>query len=99
MKSFKQSSLNKATNQLVGRLEQINKLKEIANRKNYPYQISQLRIRIQEQYDFWKAKTSIDVESKLADIKKDLNFIQTQVNNSNLNKERIDVLIKKYGCI
>ena len=38
-KSFKQLGLSKVTNSLTGKLDQMEKLKEIANRNNYPYKI------------------------------------------------------------
>lgn len=94
MKHLKQLGLSKITNKLVGNLEQLNKLKEIANRKNYPYRVKQLHSRIQEEYDLWNKK---EPSQKLLDLKKDLTFIQSQLNESVLNKDRIDVLIEKYG--
>lgn len=95
MKFFnKQAGVNRTANKLVKQLDQFEKLKEIANRKNYPYRVKTLQIKIQEEYDLWSRKGP---SAKLLDLKKDLIFIQSQLNESNLNKERIDLLIGKYG--
>jgi hypothetical protein len=94
MKSFKHLALNKTANKIVDRLDQFAKLKEIANRKNYPWKIAQLHTRIEEEYNFWKRK---EPSQKLLDLERDLNFIRSQVGESNINKERVDLLTEKYG--
>ena len=91
--SISKLGFSKIANTQVNRLEQFDKLKEIANRKNYPHKIKQLTAKIQEEYNFWNAKNPTQ---KLEDITKDVIFIKSQV-ESNLNKERIDELMKKYG--
>ena len=91
--SFKQLGLSKIAITQVNRLEQFDKLKEIANRNNYPYRIKQLTAKIQEEFDFWNLK---DPSRKLEDIKKDLIFIKS-IKEPTLNKVRIDELIEKYG--
>ena len=92
-KSISQLGFSKIANAQVNRLEQFDKLKEIANRNNYPHKVKQLTAKIQEEYDFWNLKNP---SRKLEDITKDLIFIKSQI-ESNLNKERIDELMKKYG--
>ena len=92
-KSIKNLGFFKIANTQVNRLEQFDKLKEIANRNNYPYKIKQLSAKIQEEYNFWNLKNP---SQKLEDITKDLIFIKSQTKDS-FNKERIDVLIEKYG--
>lgn len=92
-KSISQLGFLKIANTQVNRLEQFDKLKEIANRNNYPHKVKQLSAKIQEEYNFWNLKNP---SQKLEDITKDLIFIKSQVHD-NLNKERIDVLIEKYG--
>jgi hypothetical protein len=91
--SFKQLGLSKIANTQVSRLEQFDKLKEIANRNNYPYKIKQLTAKIQEEYDFWNLKNP---SRKLEDITKDLIFIKS-IKEPTLSKVRIDELIEKYG--
>jgi uncharacterized HAD superfamily protein len=91
--SFKQLGLSKIANTQVNRLEQFDKLKEIANRNNYPYKIKQLTAKIQEEYDFWNLKSP---SRKLEDITKDLIFIKS-IKEPTLSKVRIDELIEKYG--
>lgn len=91
--SISKLGFSKIANTQVNRLEQFDKLKEIANRNNYPHKIKQLTAKIQEEYDFWNLKNP---SQKLEDITKDLIFIKSQIHD-NLNKERIDVLIEKYG--
>ena len=91
--SFKQLGLSKIANTQVNRLEQFDKLKEIANRNNYPYKVKQLTAKIQEEYDFWNLKNP---SRKLEDITRDLIFIKS-IKEPNLSKVRIDELIEKYG--
>lgn len=97
MNSFKQSNLSKTTNKLVGRLEQLSKLKEIANRKNYPYKVKLLHAKIKEQYEFWEKKEHSN-QAKVSDLKKDLNFITSQLDSTEINVERVVILEEKYGC-
>ena len=92
-KSIKGLGLSKIANSYVDRIDQFEKLKEIANRKNYPHKVKQLRSKIQDEYNFWTLK---EPSRKLDDLTKDLIFIQSQI-ESNLNRERIDVLTEKYG--
>jgi hypothetical protein len=92
-KSISQLGFSKIANTQVNRLEQFDKLKEIANRSNYPHKVKQLTIRITEEFNFWSKKSH---SNKLEDLKKDLNFIQSQVNETT-NKSRIDLLMEKYG--
>lgn len=92
-KSISQLGFSKIANTQVNRLEQFDKLKEIANRNNYPHKVKQLSAKIQEEYNFWNLKNP---SRKLEDITKDLIFIKSQIHD-NLNKERVDELIEKYG--
>jgi len=100
LKSFnKYLGITKTTNKLVGRLEQFDKLKEIANRKNYPFKIKQLKGKIEEEYEFWgrKNNTLNSTQAKLVDLQRDLNFILSQEQECSIDKQRIDLLIEKYG--
>jgi hypothetical protein len=92
-KSLSQLGFSKIANTQVSRLEQFDKLKEIANRNNYPHKVKQLTAKIQEEYNFWNLKNP---SRKLDDITKDLIFIKS-VKDPSLSKERIDELIEKYG--
>jgi len=92
-KSIKSLSISKIANGYVNRLDQMEKLKEIANRQNYPHKVKQLSAKIQEEYNFWNLKNP---SQKLEDITKDLIFIKSQ-RDSDLNRQRIDELIEKYG--
>lgn len=92
-KSISQLGFSKIANTQVNRLEQFDKLKEIANRKNYPHKVKQLTAKVQEEYDFWNLKNP---SRKLEDITRDLIFIKS-IREPSLSKERIDELIEKYG--
>jgi hypothetical protein len=92
-KSISQLGFSKIANTQVSRLEQFDKLKEIANRNNYPHKIKQLTAKITEEFNFWSKKNH---SNKLEDLRKDLIFIQSQVNETT-NKSRIDLLMEKYG--
>ena len=91
-KSIKSLGISKIANGYVNRLDQMEKLKEIANRQNYPHKITELKKKVQEQYDFWNLKSS---SQRLDDLTRDLIFIKSQTDSS-LNKERIDELMSKY---
>lgn len=91
--SISKLGFSKIANAQVNRLEQFDKLKEIANRNNYPHKVKQLTAKIQEEYDFWNLKNP---SRKLEDITKDLIFIKS-IKDPNVNKDRIDILIEKYG--
>jgi len=92
-KSIKSLGISKIANGYVNRLDQMEKLKEIANRQNYPHKVKQLSAKIQEEYNFWNLKNP---SQKLEDITKDLIFIKSQ-RDSDPNRQRIDELIEKYG--
>ena len=92
-KSISQLGFSKIANTQVNRLEQFDKLKEIANRKNYPHKVKQLTAKVQDEYDFWNLKNP---SRKLEDITRDLIFIKS-IREPSLSKERIDELIEKYG--
>lgn len=92
------SSLDQATTKLLSRLEQFNKLREIANKKNYPYKVNQIHAKVLEEYKFWTRKESVSAPtSKLADLRKDLIFIESQLTTTNFDKTRIDILAEKYS--
>ena len=94
---LKRLGLTRTANSYVNRLEQAQKLKEIANRKNYPYKVKLLYEKISGEYDFWNQKENPSKE-KLLDLDKDLIFIESQINVPEFNKEKIDLLMSKYGC-
>lgn len=95
-KLIKHLGLTRIANSYVSRLDQASKLKEIANRNNYPYKVKLLHEKITREFDFWNRKEN-SFEKKLEDIEKDLIFIESQINVSDLNKKRIDLLMSKYG--
>lgn len=92
-KSISQLGFSRIANTQVNRLEQFDKLKEIANRNNYSHKIEQLTAKVQEEYNFWNIKNP---SRKLEDITKDLIFIKS-IREPILDKERINELIEKYG--
>lgn len=96
-KLIKHLGLTRMANGYVNRLEQAQKLKEIANRKNYPHKVKLLYEKISTEYDFWNQKENSS-EQKLDDLNRDLIFIESQINISEFNKDRIDLLMTKYGC-
>ena len=52
IKSIRSLGFSKVANGYVDRLDQMEKLKEIANRQNYPHKVTELKKKVQEQYDF-----------------------------------------------
>lgn len=96
-KSLKHIGLTRIANNYVERLEQAQKLKDIANRKNYPYKVKLLHEKIVKEHTFWHQKQNPSKE-KLADLDQDLKFVESQLNATLLDKSRIDLLMSKYGC-
>lgn len=95
-KSIKHLGLTRLANSYVNNLDKFQKLKEVVNRNNYPYKVKLLHKRVSEEFDFWDQKKNSS-DKKLEDIKKNLIFIESQINISDFNKERIDLLMLKYG--
>ena len=91
---LKNKNLSKIADDLVGRADKFQQLRDIANRKNFPHKIKQLHARISEEFSFWNKK---DPSTKLLDIQKDRTFIESQLTETNLNKVRIDELCTKYN--
>jgi hypothetical protein len=91
--SISKLGISKIANAQVSRLEQFDKLKEIANRNNYPHKVKLLTEKIQNEFHFWVKKNHLN---KLEDLERDLSFIQTQANETT-DKSRIDLLMEKYG--
>ena len=91
--SISQLGFSKIANTQVNRLEQFDKLKEIANRNNYSYKVKLLTEKIQNEFNFWVKKNH---SNRLADLEKDLIFIKS-ITEPALSKDRINVLMEKYG--
>lgn len=96
-KSIRQAGLSRTADSYVKRLEQAQKLREIANRSNYPHKVLVLYKKIKEECEFWEQKQNPSPE-KLEDLHRDFNFIAPQVNATPTDKDRIDMLMNKYGC-
>lgn len=92
------SSLNRVSDKLLSRLDQFSRLKEIANKRNYSYKVNQIHKRVLEEYEFWTRKQSTSTSVyKIVDLKKDLTFIESQINITDINKHRVDLLAEKYN--
>jgi hypothetical protein len=96
-KLIKHLGLTRIANSYINHLNQAQKLKEIANRNNYPCKVKLLHEKVSKEYDFWNQKQNPD-KQKLADLEKDAIFIESQINISEFNREKIDLLMSKYGC-
>ena len=86
-------SLNRVADKLINDSDRFKRLQELGNRKNYPNKVKRLTAKITEEFDFWSKKNP---SQKLEDIRKDLIFIQS-VKEPTLSKDRIDILMEKYG--
>lgn len=89
----KHVGLGKAANKITDRLESFEKLKQVANKNNYPFKLKKLFERLSEEHTFWSQKGE---SPKLDDITKDLNFVLDQVAEEVIDRVRIDQLIQKY---
>lgn len=90
---LKRDSYSNLASKYIDRLDRADKLRAIANRTNYPYKLKKLSEKVQSEHDFWMEKNSTE---RLLDLKKDLTFIQQQQTNLT-SKERVDLLMEKYG--
>lgn len=91
--SLKNLGLGKAANKLVDRLDSFEKLKQVANKNNYPHKLKKLFERLTEEKDFWSRKGE---SPKLLDIQRDLNFITSQIGEERIDRVKVDSLIQKY---
>jgi len=87
------NNLSRLADKLVNDSDRFKKLQEFGNRKNYPNKVKRLSAKILEEFNFWSKKNP---SQKLVDLKKDLTFIQS-ITEPTLNKDRIDILMDKYG--
>lgn len=91
--SLKNLGLGKAANKLVDRLDSFEKLKQVANKNNYPHKLKKLFERLSEEKDFWSRKGE---SPKLLDIERDLTFITSQIGEERIDRVRVDSLVQKY---
>ena len=89
----KHAGLGKVTDKLTNRLDSFEKLKQVANKNNYPFKLKKLFERLSEEFDFWSRKGE---SPKLDDITKDLNFVLDQVAQEVVDRVRVDQLSQKY---
>jgi ABC-type transport system involved in cytochrome c biogenesis ATPase subunit len=76
--------------------------KSFSERKaTYQQKIDALKERLLENYKFWASKNTSGSKARLVDIERDTNFIksiQNKANNlSNIEKERVDLMMKKHS--
>lgn len=97
MKSnIKRTGLLRVANSYVRQLDQSSKLREIATRRNYPAMLKTLYEKVTAESTFWNNKQTAHRE-KLLDLKKDLIFIETQKALQIVDKDRVNLLLIKYG--
>lgn len=94
MSFSKHKSLDRVADKMLNQSNLMYKLADLANRKNYPGKLKKLEEKVQEELKLWERK---EPTAKLLDLKKDMNFIQSQRNETNPDKERVDLLITKYS--
>ena len=86
--------LDRIADKMLTQTNLMHKLADLAGRKNYPGKLRKLQEKIQTEIELWIRKGP---SAKLADLKKDQNFVQSQLNETVTDKERIDQLITKYS--
>lgn len=85
--------LDKWTNSFLKKDDYNKKLADIGNRKNYKHKANKLRDRVLDEIALWERKGE---SAKLADLKKDLLFLDDQISVGIFSKERLDTLATKY---
>lgn len=93
MRSLKELGLGKAATKMVEHLDSFEKLKQVANKHNYPFKLKKLLERLTEESDFWSRKGE---SPKLLDIQKDLNFVITQIGEDRIDRVKVDQMVQKY---
>lgn len=91
---IKYSKLEELSDKLLERDNYFRKLKSISLKGNYTKRILLLKERINQELDLWRRKNP---SAKLLDLEKDLNFLESQKDDKNLDKFRIDILSEKYS--
>lgn len=91
--NLKGLGLTKSANKIVDRLDSFEKLKQVANKRNYPYKLKKLLERLTEEQGFWSKKGE---SPKLSDIQKDLNFVKSQIDIEKIDSSKVDLLVQKY---
>jgi hypothetical protein len=87
---------------IANKAEKLVELSKNFSEKRAPYseKISAIKRKLLDDYKFWKLKSTIDTRPRLLDIERDIEFIkkaQNNVNNlSEIDKERINLLMKKH---
>lgn len=91
---IKYYKLEELSDKLLERDNYFRKLKSISLKGNYTKRILLLKERINQELDLWRRKNP---SAKLLDLEKDLNFLESQKDDKNLDKFRIDILSEKYS--
>lgn len=86
--------IEKAADKFIKQMELMKKLSDIAGRKDYPGKIRRIREKLVEEINLFERK---DSPQRLQDLKKDLTFVDAQRDAEEFDKEKIDLLIKKYS--
>ena len=86
--------LESLSDKILERDTYFQRLKDLSLSKNYPAKVKKIKEKLQEELDLFKRKGH---STKLVDLEKDLNFLNTQIDESNLDKFRIDTLSQKYS--
>jgi hypothetical protein len=87
-------NLESLSDKLLERDSYFQKLKNLSTQKNYTYKLTKIKERLLEELQLWERKNP---SAKLLDLQKDLNFLNTQTDEKNLDKYRIDILSQKYS--
>lgn len=90
----KRDSLDKAATRLLKDHNKFDQLKEFGNRKNYPSKLKKLEERLTSELELWQRKGA---SARLSDLQKDMSFVAKQQKELFFDKEKIDLLAKKYS--
>jgi hypothetical protein len=93
---YNSEALSRLADKLLNGKGSYDKLKEIGNKRNYPYKVQKLKQRLTEEYKFWVAKGS---GNRLQDVEKDVKYISSMLDKDTFSKEdkaKIDQLTQKY---
>ena len=70
------------------------KLVKILNKNNYEYKVKKLLEKLNNEVSLWERKGK---SARLDDLKRDLNFVQSQIETKQYDKTKLDQLGNKYA--
>lgn len=99
--SFKNKGLTSFTDDLLGKQDKFQKLKELGNKKSVPFQLKKCREALLKDQKFWEVKQDSELkENKLLAIRRDLTVIDRMESTHSIDpedKKKLFSIVAKYN--